>query len=234
MKDTRRAEEFLTTSSMITFIHENYAEWLDTYLSRKTSLESGRRALEQLLQRTADCCIVLLLVTDSQLKKRNRLSFQRIKSEFALEFWTKYGTYSESEIYNVDGTAIQFDLPPHKIWGIEGRKGSTKVQGLKKHTGCMTAVLTIRADGWTIDSHELDTHPSGHFYTVEEAGWMDATGWAFYAETLLKYEIDSPALLLADNFSCHVSEEGVRVVAEEACATVVTHYHQKVLRFANR
>ncbi|OWZ16292.1 hypothetical protein PHMEG_0009933 [Phytophthora megakarya] len=89
-------------------------------------------------------------------------------------------------------------MPPHKIWGIKGRKGSAKVQGLNKHTGRMTAVLTIRADGFvkknpilfilrgilggTIDSHELDMLPSGQFYTVQEAGWMDATGRAFYVE----------------------------------------------------
>ncbi|OWZ16630.1 hypothetical protein PHMEG_0009555 [Phytophthora megakarya] len=43
------------------------------------------------------------------------VDLHRIKPEFALEFWTKYGTYSESEIYNVDETAIQFDVPPQKI-----------------------------------------------------------------------------------------------------------------------
>ncbi|OWZ09645.1 hypothetical protein PHMEG_00017614, partial [Phytophthora megakarya] len=75
--------------------------------------------------------------------------------------------------------------------------------------------------GGTIDSHELDTLPRGHFYTVQEAGWLDANSWAFYVENILKFEIDLPALLLAYNFNCHVSEEGVRVVAEEACATVV-------------
>ncbi|POM66914.1 Hypothetical protein PHPALM_17152 [Phytophthora palmivora] len=72
----------------------------------------------------------------------------RIKTEFALNFWINYNAYSPSEIYNVDETAIQFDMP-------------------------------------------------------------------------LKYETDSPALLLADNFHCHVSDEGVRVVANEARATVV-------------
>jgi hypothetical protein len=38
---------------------------------------------------------------------------------------------------------------------------------------------------------------------------------------ILKFEIDKPAVLLVDNFDCHVSEEGQRLVAEEANATVV-------------
>eukprot|EP00644_Phytophthora_capsici_P010765 jgi/Phyca11/104131/e_gw1.9.678.1 len=50
---------------------------------------------------------------------------------------------------------------------------------------------------------------------------MDAAGWKFYNKTLLKYNIDGPAPLLVDNFESHVSEQGGRVVAEEACATVV-------------
>eukprot|EP00644_Phytophthora_capsici_P006119 jgi/Phyca11/117006/e_gw1.32.444.1 len=50
---------------------------------------------------------------------------------------------------------------------------------------------------------------------------MNAAGWKFYNKKLLKYNIDGPALLLGNNFEGHVPEEGVRVVDEEACATVV-------------
>eukprot|EP00644_Phytophthora_capsici_P018620 jgi/Phyca11/131796/e_gw1.113.49.1 len=37
----------------------------------------------------------------------------------------------------------------------------------------------------------------------------------------VKFEIDQPSVLLLDNFECHVSEEGQRIVAKEANATVV-------------
>ncbi|GMF26149.1 unnamed protein product [Phytophthora fragariaefolia] len=50
---------------------------------------------------------------------------------------------------------------------------------------------------------------------------MDAVTWRFYVEKLLKYEVDGPAVLLLDNLECHVSQEGQRVVAEVANATVV-------------
>ena len=50
---------------------------------------------------------------------------------------------------------------------------------------------------------------------------MDASGWAFYVESILRYDIERSSLLLVDNFDSHVSDEGVRVVAEEACTVVV-------------
>ncbi|KAL4139478.1 hypothetical protein PRIC2_002973 [Phytophthora ramorum] len=50
---------------------------------------------------------------------------------------------------------------------------------------------------------------------------MDAACWRFYVERLLKYEVDGPAVLILDNFECHVSEEGQRVVTEVANALVV-------------
>ncbi|EEY54745.1 uncharacterized protein PITG_08290 [Phytophthora infestans T30-4] len=71
----------------------------------------------------------------------------RLKTDFAIEFWSKYGSYSLPEIYNMDETAIQFDMPPARTWATKGRKGSAKIQNLTKHCGRMTAVLTVRADG---------------------------------------------------------------------------------------
>lgn len=50
---------------------------------------------------------------------------------------------------------------------------------------------------------------------------MDSVGWKFYVSNVLKYEIESPSLLLLDNFDSHASEEGRRVVTEETYATVV-------------
>ncbi|KAG2840216.1 hypothetical protein PC111_g3593 [Phytophthora cactorum] len=30
--------------------------------------------------------------------------------------------------------------------------------------------------GGTVETDELPTYPSGHVYTVQDSGWMDATG----------------------------------------------------------
>lgn len=44
---------------------------------------------------------------------------------------------------------------------------------------------------------------------------------AVYVRKLLQFKIDSPSLLLLDKFESHVSDEGVKVVAEQACAIVI-------------
>ncbi|KAK1937153.1 hypothetical protein P3T76_009931 [Phytophthora citrophthora] len=204
---------------------------IEQYEEGETSPQSCRKALERLLQRTAKQ--YGFSTQKSQETKLPCLDLIQLKQDFAID------SYSPSEIYNMDETAINFDMPPVRIWGVKGRSGSAKVQDLTKHCGRMTAVLTIRVDGLffgkklpilfilqgklggTIETKEIRSLPKGHFYTVQEAGWMDAAGWQFYNKNLLKYEIDGPAVLLVDNLESHVSEQGVRVAAEESCATVV-------------
>ncbi|KAG2771268.1 hypothetical protein PC129_g20597 [Phytophthora cactorum] len=74
--------------------------------------------------------------------------------------------------------------------------------------------------GGTVKTDELPTYPSGHVYTIQESGWMDATVWQMYVMNLLKYEIDAPSALLLDNFDSHVSEAGQSIVAEETSTIV--------------
>jgi hypothetical protein len=74
--------------------------------------------------------------------------------------------------------------------------------------------------GGAIECDELPTYPSGHLYTVQDKGWMDATGWEFYVKNVFRYAIKGPSVLLLDNFDSHVSEEGQRMVVEEACSSI--------------
>ncbi|ETN24634.1 hypothetical protein PPTG_20801 [Phytophthora nicotianae INRA-310] len=46
---------------------------------------------------------------------------------------------------NVDETAVLSDMPPTRSWEGNGRKDA-HIIGLNKHAGCMTAMLTVRAD----------------------------------------------------------------------------------------
>ena len=86
----------------------------------------------------------------------------------------------------------------------------------------MPLLFVVRGiPGGHIETDELETYPKGHFYAVQESAWMDKNVWRVYVEKLLKYEIDGPTVLLLDNFECHVSEEGQRLVAEVANTTVV-------------
>jgi hypothetical protein len=77
----------------------------------------------------------------------SREALQLTKAVFATEFWETYASYGLDSIFNVDETAINYDMPPARTWAIRGRNGSAKVADLSKHSGRMTAVLTIRADG---------------------------------------------------------------------------------------
>jgi len=173
--------------------------------------------------------------------------------DFAVKFWDEFGAYNLPEIYNVDETAVYYDMPPSRIWSEVGAPATVLHQ--QKHSARLTAVMTVRADGTiylhfcmyifanfvnfacsgkklpilfivkgvpggTIETDELPTYPAGHVYAVQENAWMDSRVWNRYTCELLKFEIDSPSVLLLDNFDCHVSEEGVSVIVEETCATV--------------
>ncbi|POM57406.1 LOW QUALITY PROTEIN: Hypothetical protein PHPALM_38087 [Phytophthora palmivora] len=128
----------------------------------------------------------------------------------------KYGSrFTPSTIYNVDETAIYFDTPPKHIWAERDRKVSAKVKYAEKHSSILTVVMAIRADG-----KPGGTIEQGHIYCVQENGWMDSRVWEIYAKELLKFQIDSPSVLLADNFDCHVSYEGQKVITREVNATV--------------
>ncbi|GMF42258.1 unnamed protein product [Phytophthora fragariaefolia] len=163
--------------------------------------------------------------------------------KFAIEFWGKHeSSFTESTIFNVDETAIYYDTPPKHILAERGRKGSAKVKYTEKHSARLTAVLTVRVDGkklpilfivkgmpgGSIDKEELPKYPQGqgHVYWVQENGWMDSRVWSIYAKELLKFEIDAPSVLLADNFDYHVSGEGQEVIKRETNATASTACEQ--------
>lgn len=70
-----------------------------------------------------------------------------IRIDFALDFWRRYAHHTRSEIFNVDETGINYDMPPRQIWAVKGRYGSSRVAHTTMHSGRMTAVITVRADG---------------------------------------------------------------------------------------
>lgn len=74
--------------------------------------------------------------------------------------------------------------------------------------------------GGYIETNEISTYPRGHCYAVQNNAWMDPAVWKIYAKDLLWYEIESPSVLLLDNFDSHVSDEGQKVIVEETCTAV--------------
>ncbi|KAG6946947.1 hypothetical protein JG688_00015760, partial [Phytophthora aleatoria] len=76
--------------------------------------------------------------------------------------------------------------------------------------------------GGGIEKDDLPTYPQGqgHVYCVQENCWVDSRVWEIYAKEVLKFEIDTPSVIFADHYDCHVSEEGQEIIRREANATV--------------
>jgi len=62
-----------------------------------------------------------------------------------VKFWDEFGAYNLPEIYNVDETAVYYDMPPSRIWSEVGAPATVLHQ--QKHSARLTAVMTVRADG---------------------------------------------------------------------------------------
>ncbi|EGZ10661.1 hypothetical protein PHYSODRAFT_369061, partial [Phytophthora sojae] len=115
-----------------------------------------------------------------QTAKNSTEELEQTRAEFALDFWKTHAAYGPEGMYNVDETAINFDMPPARMWAGRGRRDAARIANTSKHTGRMTAVLTIRADGkklpilfvlrdklgGRIDTSKFEEYPEGHFYTV--------------------------------------------------------------------
>uniref|UniRef100_H3GYX3 DDE-1 domain-containing protein n=1 Tax=Phytophthora ramorum TaxID=164328 RepID=H3GYX3_PHYRM len=221
MKDRRRAEKILSTKHMIIYIKSNHAGWLANYMADKVSPQSGIHALERACQRF--CERYGYTPQKPQSTKKNA------------ETLAVCVDYKLFEIFNVDETGIDFDMPPKRSWAGRGHHDSAKVLGLNKHSTRLTAVITARADGkkmpilfivrgkpgGSIETKELKKYPKGHVYAVQENAWMDTRVWKKYTSELLKYEVNVPSLLLLDNFEAHISEVGQNAVLEDAIARVV-------------
>jgi hypothetical protein len=51
-----------------------------------------------------------------QTAKKSTADLEQTRAEFAIEFWGKYEAYGPGGMLNVDETAINFDMPPARIW----------------------------------------------------------------------------------------------------------------------
>ncbi|OWZ17350.1 hypothetical protein PHMEG_0008720, partial [Phytophthora megakarya] len=124
-----------------------------------------------------------------QAAKKSYENLEETRAAFSLDFWSKYAAFEGGGVLNVDETAIMFDMSPIRSWAGKRRKDSARILGQNKHTGRMTAVLTVRDDGYKLpilfiirgvpgaflEKNELKEYPDDHFYAVQEKAWMDAS-----------------------------------------------------------
>ncbi|KAJ0390660.1 hypothetical protein P43SY_011835 [Pythium insidiosum] len=230
MKDLRRDEQVVSTHHIIGFMKANYPKWVENYMRDKKSDESAYNALMKLAQRFAE----------RHGFSQRTPTFTKVPSadlvatrlSFATTFWKTYASYGPSEIINIDETAVYYDTPPTRMWAEKGK--SARITKAQKHSARLTVVISVRADGTklplffivrgtpggSIDTAELPTYPPGHAYAVQENAWMDDSVWEAFVVGVLARHVHGPTVVLLDNFESHVSDEGKRLVAEEACAAV--------------
>ncbi|EGZ23122.1 hypothetical protein PHYSODRAFT_378851, partial [Phytophthora sojae] len=179
MKDTRRDEKALSTHAMIDYMWLLEPEWCASYVD---SHKSPGQSLEKCVNAFANGKLVFMVYDfTSQRPQEATLPTVELlekRVEFSIELWNKYSTWCPTTLFNVDETAINFDVPPTRFWAVKGRKDPARITKMTKHTGRMTAVLTVRGDGHKlpilfiirgklggdIDSDELPHYPPGHYY----------------------------------------------------------------------
>ncbi|RQM30690.1 hypothetical protein B5M09_013055 [Aphanomyces astaci] len=143
MQAVRHESHFLTTAHLVTWIKKHQHEWLEGYMSTKTSDIHAYHALLGLCQRFAHRHgFSQRIPCFSKLKL---LELEQVRSTFAASFWVKHDAQPLRDIVNVDETAVFYDMPPRRTWCAVGE--DSNVEASEKHSDRLTAVMSIYADG---------------------------------------------------------------------------------------
>ncbi|KAF0694709.1 Aste57867_14436 [Aphanomyces stellatus] len=226
MDERRHQERALTCTHLIQFLKRNQQAWNRDYISRQKH-GCGYDHLIRLLQ---DFCGYHGYTHQQACKSKKVLTdLESTRTQFAKVFYEDHGDTPDNCVFNVDETAIHFDMPPRYIWSRRGE--SSKLSTGEKHSYRMTAVLTIRRDGvklpilfvirgqpgGKIDTDEIPKYPHGHFYTMHAKAWMDKGVWQQYLWFVLGENIQGKSVLVLDNFKSHVSKEGIKTAESIGC-----------------
>ncbi|RQM23507.1 hypothetical protein B5M09_004631 [Aphanomyces astaci] len=212
-----RRESIPFASEMVAF--------MESYINNKKNDDTAYRSLLRLCQRFSTRYRYSQQVPVPT--KVPQAVLAETKATFAAAFWEKFRDTAAEDIINVDETAVYYDMPPTKTLAKIG--GSSKVDKDQKHSDRMTAVLSIRSNGeklpilfivkgqpgGTIEQNEIPTYPDGHVYVVQKKAWMDTRVWEIYLSDLLKFEINGPSVIVADNLDAHVSKDSYNRVSSE-------------------
>ncbi|KAH9095153.1 hypothetical protein LEN26_017910 [Aphanomyces euteiches] len=229
--ERRSRERAVTTIHVINFMKRTQRAWINSYVATHDT-DKAYNNLMRMIQRFCDRH--RFSKQKPHKMKRNQEELEELRDEFAEDFHRRYAAYGSNDVYNVDETAVYFDMPPRTIWSIRG--GNSALSAGEKHSMRMTAVLTVRGDGvklpvlfimrgvpvpgGLIENREFSTFPSDHYYAVQKNAWMDAALWSFYLRHVLMEEIDTPSVIIVDNFDSHVSSFSRRFVERELGSTL--------------
>ncbi|OQR89303.1 hypothetical protein ACHHYP_06361 [Achlya hypogyna] len=232
MKDMRRTDEMVTTYDMIEYVAWHHREWHTTYINSKLSPERAYLTLFRYLQRFAHRHGFRQRVPTASKIAREKLMI--VRDDFARSFLrSPHAMLPAVNVYNVDETAVYYDKPPRRTWAYKGE--TPHASASQKNSDCITAVLTICANGeklpvlfivhgkpgGTIEREELPTYPPEDVYVVQENAWMDQRVWQHYLERLLRLCIRPKSVLLLDNFDAHVTPASNAYVSSALDSTLL-------------
>ncbi|RHY17924.1 hypothetical protein DYB25_004086 [Aphanomyces astaci] len=76
-------------------------------------------------------------------------------------------------------------------------------------------IIVKGTPGSEIDVDELPTYAPGPVYVVQKAAYMDQRVLSLYLREVLQPKVDCPSVVLADNFTCHVSKKSYKILEDE-------------------
>ncbi|CAK4294828.1 unnamed protein product, partial [Aphanomyces euteiches] len=169
--ERRSRERAVTSIHVINFMKCTQRAWLNSYMATHDT-DKAYNNLMRMIQRFCDRHG--FSKQKPHKMKRNQEELEELRDEFAEDFHRRYAAYGSDDVYNVDETAVYFDMPPRTIWSIRG--GNSALDGVK-----LPVLFIMRGvPGGSIENREFSTFPSDHYYAVQKNAWMDAAVWSFY------------------------------------------------------
>ena len=142
MRDLRRSRRCLAVALIVEYIKDNEEGWLQAYEKRyqANTVSNLTRLCGRFAKRHG---LVRKSATTAKMTAEEVAGKQK---ELSLAFWSKYSSKDPSLLLNCDETGIFYDMPPRKI--LAEKNADAVVDTIEQTSGRVTAVLTIRSDGF--------------------------------------------------------------------------------------
>ncbi|KAF0716983.1 hypothetical protein As57867_002551, partial [Aphanomyces stellatus] len=220
MNDRRHQERALTCTHMVNFLKQHKQPWLQLYIAR----QKEGCVYDHLLRLLQEFCAQHGYThQQASMFKRVITDLESTRAEFAAQFFNQQGDVPDDCVYNADETAIRHATKVHLVPSRRKSKDFKGREALLPDDCCTddptrwpqaaTPIRHQRSTWRRIDTKELPSFPSGHYYAVQNKAWMDSSVWQQYLWFVLAEGVQGKSVLVLDNFESHVSDEGKETAA---------------------
>ncbi|KAH9142680.1 hypothetical protein AeRB84_013262 [Aphanomyces euteiches] len=112
--ERRSRERAVTSIHVINFMKRTQRAWLNSYVATHDT-DKAYNNLMRMIQRFCDRHG--FSKQKPHKMKRNQEELEELRDEFAEDFHRRYAAYGSNDVYNVDETAVYFDMP-HERYGL--------------------------------------------------------------------------------------------------------------------